>query len=72
MAVGLTLADLLGVAAGFGAGFLAAGAGFLAAGLVGVGRLTGVLLTEVSSQRRLYPLCKALSCPAAPVGRRGL
>ena len=72
LAVGLALAGWPGLAVAFGAGFLVAGAGFLAAGLVGVGRLTGVLLTEVSSQRRLYPLRGALSCLAAPVGRRGL
>jgi len=35
---------------------LAAGAGFLAAGLEGVARWAGVLVTEISSQRRLYPL----------------
>jgi len=62
----------LDLAAGFAAGFFTAGGDFLAAGLVAVGRLTGVLLTEISSQRRLYPLRAALSGLAARFGRRGL
>ena len=37
-----------------------------------VARWAGVFDTEISSQRRLYPLCGVGSHPAAKLGRRGL
>jgi len=67
---GAALAGAL--AAGFTVVFAAGVVGFLAAGLDDVAGWAGVFVTEISSQRRLYPLCGVGSHPAAKLGRRGL